>query len=100
MDELERMAQQAEKYSKADLDLKKAEILDEVEDYEFKTLLDAAEALFEIRAKRKKSIKDLALIKIIEHILKEEPFEYMDEDFILMAYKDYYDGHAKRKLNK
>jgi len=87
MDELERMAMAAEKFNRQNLDKKKTELMEEIKDYEFKTLLDAVELLFELRAKREKSIKDQELINIIEGILKEEPFEYMDEDFILAAYK-------------
>lgn len=98
MDELEKMAREAEKYSRANLEKKKAEILNETKNYEFKTLLDAVELLFELRAKREKSIKDQALIKIIEQVLKEEPFEYMDEDFILSAFNSNYgDTGRKRK---
>lgn len=88
MDELERMAMDAERFDRQNLDKKKTELMEEIKDYEFRTLLDAVELLFELRAKREKNIKDQELINIIEGILKEEPFEYMDEDFILAAYKN------------
>lgn len=87
MDELDRMALEAEKFNKKNLDKKKIEIDKKVEEFDFRTLLDAVELLFELRAKRQKSIKDQALIDIIEKILSEEPFEYKDEDYILTAYK-------------
>jgi hypothetical protein len=86
MDELERMAQEAENFNRVSLDKKKAELQKELKYYDFKNLLDAVELLFELRAKREKSVKDYSLIKIIEDILREEPFEYMDEDYILQAY--------------
>lgn len=98
MDELERMLKDADKYSRSNLDKKKSEILEEVKNYEFRNLFDAVELLFELRAKREKSIKDQELIKIIEGILKEEPFEYMDEDYILSTYKENYShGNVIRK---
>lgn len=98
MDELERMLQEAEKYNRINLDKKKAEVLEEIKDYEFRNLLDAVELLFELRAKREKSIKDQTLIKIIEQVLREEPFEYMDEDYILSSYKDNCIKPNKRKM--
>lgn len=95
MDDLERMIQEAEKFNRQDLDKKKAQIEKRVDDYEFKTLLDAVKLLFELKAKREKKEKDKELIRIIEHILDEEPFEYADEDFILITYKDYFDKGQK-----
>lgn len=88
MDELERMIRESQKFTKENLDREKIKIQQKTENYEFKNLLDAVELLFELRAKREKSVKDQALIDIIEGILKEQPFEYMDEDFILSVYKD------------
>lgn len=87
MDDFERMIQEAEKFSKEEMDKKKHKIDNKVKDYEFKTLLDAVELLYELRAKRERKEKDRELIEIIEGILKEEPFQYEDEDFILFAYK-------------
>jgi hypothetical protein len=87
MDDFERMIRESEKFNKDNLDRKKAQIEAEVKNYEFKTLLDAVELLFELRAKREKSIKDQALIKIIEEELREQPFQYMDEDFILSEHR-------------
>jgi hypothetical protein len=92
MDDFERMIQEAEKFSKQNLDKKKVQLEKQVDNYEFKTLLDAVEFLFEHRAKREKEQKDKELIKIIEGVLREEPFQYSDEDFILIAYKDYFDN--------
>lgn len=91
MDDFERMLQEAEKYSRQNLDKKKVQLEKQVDNYEFKTLLDAVEFLFELRAKREKEQKDKELIRIIEGVLSEEPFQYPDEDFILIAYKDYFD---------
>lgn len=88
VNELERMLRESQKFTKQNLDRKKEKIRQETENYRFKNLLDAVELLFELRAKRVKSVKDHALIDIIEGILQEQPFEYMDEDFILSAYKD------------
>lgn len=88
MDDLDRMAAEAEKFNKRSLDRKKEELKKKVEGFQFKTLLDAVELLFELRAKRVKTVKDLSLIKIIENVLMEEPFEYKDEDYILSAYRD------------
>jgi hypothetical protein len=87
MDDFERMIRESEKFNKDNLDRKKAQIQAEVRNYEFKNLLDAVELLFELRAKREKSIKDQALIKIIEEELREQPFQYMDEDFILSEHR-------------
>lgn len=88
MDDLERMLKESEKFSHSNLERKKVKLQNEVKNYEFKTLLDAVEFLFELRAKRVKSIKDQNLISIIEGVLAEQPFEYPDEDFILAAYKE------------
>lgn len=88
MDNFERMLKEAGKFNRVNIEKKKMKVQREVKDYEFKNLLDAVELLFELRAKREKSIKDQTLINIIEGLLKEEPFEYMDEDFILASYKD------------
>jgi hypothetical protein len=87
MDDFERMIRESENFNKDNLDRKKAQIEAEVRNYEFKNLLDAVELLFELRAKREKSIKDQALIKIIEEELREQPFQYMDEDFILSEHR-------------
>lgn len=87
VDELERMAIDAKKFTRSNLEKKRNKILNEVQDYEFKTLLDAAELLFELRTKRHPTEKDCELIKIVEEVLKNEPFEYEDEDYILIAYK-------------
>jgi hypothetical protein len=97
MDDLERMAREAEKFDRASYEKKKKRNAEEVRDYEFRTLLDAVELLFELRAKREKSIKDTTLIKIIENALKEEPFEYMDDDFILSAFQENSNQIYKRK---
>jgi hypothetical protein len=97
MDDFERMLKEAEKFSRQNLDKKKVQIDREVENYEFKTLLDAVELLFELRAKREKKEKDKELIKILEGLLREEPFEYADEDFILISYKNYFDDEIKNK---
>ncbi|HBM75605.1 MAG TPA: hypothetical protein DD429_08635 [Clostridiaceae bacterium] len=88
MDDLDRMAAEAKKYNKRSLDKKKHELQKKVEEFEFKTLLDAVEFLFELRAKRIKTLKDEKLIKIIENVLRNEPFEYRDEDYILSSYAD------------
>lgn len=88
MDDLERMAKESEKFSHSNLEKKKNKLQNEVKNYEFKTMLDAVELLFELRAKREKSIKDQNLIAIIEGVLSEQPFEYPDEDFILSSYKE------------
>ncbi|HBM79395.1 MAG: hypothetical protein QME45_13565 [Clostridiales bacterium] len=88
MDEFDKMLRESKKFTKLNLDKKKRKLKKEVEEYEFKNLYDAVEFLFELRAKREKSIKDKTLIKIIEQILKDEPFEYRDEDYILEQYKD------------
>lgn len=88
MDDLERMIKESEKFTRSNLERKKVKLKNEVKNYEFKNLLDAVELLFELRAKREKSIKDQNLIAIIEGVLMEQPFEYPDEDFILSAYKE------------
>lgn len=95
MDDLERMILEAEKFNRQDLDKKKVQLQKKADDYEFKTLLDAVELLFELRAKREKEEKDKELIRIIECILSEEPFQYADEDFILITYKDYFSKNQK-----
>ena len=100
MDDLDRMIKESEKFSSSNLHKKQIEIEDRVKDYEFKNLLDAVELLFELRAKREKSIKDERLIRIIEDVLKEEPFEYMDEDYILATYKDSTDMSTKRTQSR
>lgn len=98
MDDLERMLKESEKFSRTNLDRKRAELEHQVKNYEFKNLLDAVELLFELRAKREKSIKDQNLIIILEGILKEQPFQYPDEDFILSAYKEsFIDSGRTRK---
>lgn len=88
MDDLERMIKESEKFSHSNLEKKKAKLQKEVKNYEFKNLLDGVELLFELRAKREKSIKDQNLISIIEGVLREQPFEYPDEDFILSSFKE------------
>lgn len=100
MDDLDKMAAEAEKYTKANLAKKKNELNKEIETFEFKTLLDAVELLFELRAKREKSIKDITLIDIIEKVLEEEPFEYKDEDYILSAFKDTSGEHRNSKKKR
>lgn len=100
MDDLDRMIKESEKFSSSNLHRKQIEIEDRVKDYEFKNLLDAVEFLFELRAKREKSVKDERLIRIIEDVLKEEPFEYMDEDYILAANKNNTDISIKRNQSR
>lgn len=100
MDDLERMIQEAEKFNRQDLDKKRLQLEREVNDYEFKSLLDAVELLIELKAKREKKQKDMELIRIIEKVLSDEPFEYPDEDFILITYKDYFDNNKKLPKRK
>lgn len=100
MDEFDQMLQQAENFNKTNLDKKKVALQKQLNYYEFKNLLDVVELLFELRAKREKSIKDHSLITIIQDILHEEPFEYMDEDYILEAYKSYSPITNKNKRRK
>lgn len=87
MDDLERMIEDSKMFNKRELDIKRQKIERDSAEYDFKTLLDAVELLYELRAKRQKEEKDKELISIIEGVLKEEPFEYEDEDFILISHK-------------
>lgn len=100
MDELERMIQEADKFSRQNLDKKKAQLEKEADCYEFKTLLDAVELLFELRAKREKKEKDKELIRIIEELLRNEPFQYADEDYILIAHKNQFQKNVRYIKNK
>lgn len=88
VDDLEKLIHDSEKYNKSNLDKKKEKLIKEAEEFEFKNLLDIVELLFELRAKREKSIKDKKLIEIIEDVLIEEPFQYKDEDYILSAFSE------------
>jgi len=87
MDDLERMIEDSKMFNRQELDKKRQKIEKNAAEYDFKTLLDAVELLYELRAKREKKEKDKELINIIEGVLKEEPFEYEDEDFILISHK-------------